>query len=693
MRIIALVICLAFISLQPAFSQELHPCGTTEKMQEAIAADPSILINQEQVNAYVKEWIENHRADVRDENLYIIPLVVHVVHDYGVENISDDQVRDAVRILNEDFRKRNADTSAIVDAFKNIAADTKIEFRLANKAPDGSCTNGIDRIHSLRTYYGDDNAKFNPWPRNEYFNVWTVRNLEDGIAGYAYFPSSVNGNSNADIDGVIILSSYMGSTGTGSTTTSRALTHELGHSMGLAHVWGFNNSPGIECGDDGIDDTPDTEGWTSCKLDGSKCNAGVIENVQNYMEYSYCSKMFTGDQGLSMQAVLNSGTAQRNNLWTEGNLLLTGTDKPTQNICAPKADFYSAAKMGCVGNPVTFNDASWNGETSSRTWTFQDGTTATPNEANPEAVFSTPGWKSVTLNVSNAAGSNEITKTNYIYISDTVAARTVGWWDGFENAEAFTEWLSFNRASNSSAFTRTTTAGYYSASSVKLSNYNNQPGDIDQLVSPSYDLSVGGEVYLNFRYSCASGTPSESLTNDIVSIFTSTDCGESWLIRTSIMKSTLANNGFVSGAYTPGGNSIWTARSILLPEFLYQPNVRFKFEYKTNGEGNNFYLDDVHVSHFPVGINDPEAAAFELEIFPNPANETSVVVLQQQSAKNVLINVLDLQGRTMAVIYDGVLSEGQHQFNLFAGGSLEPGLYVLAVNDGSTVRRVKFLVP
>jgi hypothetical protein len=40
----------------------------------------------------------------------------------------------------------------------------------------------------------------------------------------------------------------------------------------------------------------------------------------------------------------------------------------------------------------------------------------------------------------------------------------------------------------------------------------------------------------------------------------------------------------------------------------YQPNVRFKFEYRTNGQGNNIYIDDVEVQNNPVGVNDPDAA-------------------------------------------------------------------------------------
>jgi hypothetical protein len=96
--------------------------------------------------------MQSHSSDTRDETLYVIPLIFHVIHDYGTENISDDQIRDAVRIINLDYQKMNADTSLIVDQFKNIVGDAKVEFRLANKAPDGSCTSGSEDIHSLHTY-------------------------------------------------------------------------------------------------------------------------------------------------------------------------------------------------------------------------------------------------------------------------------------------------------------------------------------------------------------------------------------------------------------------------------------------------------------------------------------------------------------------------------------------------------------
>ena len=693
MRKLFAVVTLIVIYCNPAICQDFKYCGNPQKEKELIAADPSIVIYQAELNQFVHDWILSHSAHTRDDDMYIIPLVFNVIHDYGTENISDDQINDAVRILNLDYRKMNADTSLIVDQFKNIIGDAKVEFRLANKAPDGTCTNGIEHIHSLHTYAGDDDGKLGYWPRSNYLNVWTVRSFDDEIGGYAYLPADVNTSVKAPNDGVIILSSYVGSIGTGNAVTSRALTHEAGHSLGLLHPWGQSNTPGVDCGDDNIGDTPETAGWTSCNLSGIYCNTGIVENVQNFMEYSYCSEMFTDDQVLAMQAVLNSSTAQRNNLWADDNLIATGTEDTIRTPCAPKADFYAASRMTCIGTSISFHDISSNGTVASRSWTFQDGTPATSPDKDPAVAFNSPGWKTITLEVSNDQGSDATTQTSYVYVSDDAAVHSPGFFEGFEDPNAFmNEWVVFNPEGNSSKFSRITTTGYNSSSCVKLNNDNNMNGDRDQLVSPSYDLSSGGSLFLNFRYSCASGSSATANINDALTIYSSTDCGKTWLMRTTIVKSTLANVGFVSASFTPTSSAQWVGKTVLLPSSLFQPNVRFKFEYKTNGFGNNFFIDDINVSNYPVGIDDPDASLFDLNIFPNPVSNGSAAIVNLQSGTNVSVRIFDMQGKIVSVLYNDWLSEGEHHFDLDASHLNSNGMYLLLVDDGLTVQQKKFVV-
>jgi hypothetical protein len=284
----------ALLSAALAGAQDFDRCYTTEMFRERVKNHPGILAVQRQLELVTRHpSVEALSGMQRTQGtVRIIPVVFHILHNYGPENISDAQVLDEVRILNEDFRMRNPDTVAIVPAFKHIAADCEIEFRLATIDPNGNCTNGIDRIVSTLTENAGDQSKLNPWPDHQYLNIWVVSSLAwSGVAAYAYYP----GTAPAGADGVISQHRFIGSIGTGSPGTSRVITHEVGHCFNLTHVWGDTNDPGVSCGDDSVSDTPITEGWTSCNLNGSSCG-NSLDNVQNYMEYAYCDRMFTQGQ-------------------------------------------------------------------------------------------------------------------------------------------------------------------------------------------------------------------------------------------------------------------------------------------------------------------------------------------------------------------------------------------------------------
>lgn len=267
---ITLALCFIALGWQKADAQ--LNCGTDDMMQKLFAEDPSLQQHHEQLLANAYQEAQNYRAQnpgVQTQPNFIIPIVFHIIHQYGTENITDAQVQDAVDILNQDYRALNPDLSTVTDSFQALTADASIEFRLATKDPNGNCTNGIDRIYSHETNLADDEAKLNQWPREKYLNVWVVKTIgSTGVAGYAYYPSAVTGIMYTR-DGIIILSTYIGSIGTGSPGTSRALTHEIGHYLSLQHLWGSNNQPNVACGDDGIADTPVTQGWNTCPGPGT----------------------------------------------------------------------------------------------------------------------------------------------------------------------------------------------------------------------------------------------------------------------------------------------------------------------------------------------------------------------------------------------------------------------------------------
>jgi len=297
---------LALLATIASYAQRPFSCTTGEMVEKSYQDHPEFLTAHEQLEQFTADYVKNNAAERTASNsapTYLIPIVFHIIHNYGPENISDAQVYDEVKILCRDYRMRNADTASVIPSFQGIRADTKIEFRLAQKDPNGNCTNGIDRVASLLTYKAGDNSKLNDWPSNKYLNVWVVSDIANGAAGYAYFPGTINSAA----DGVLILSNYIGSIGTSNPTQSRALTHEIGHTLNLYHPWGNSNSPGVSCsGSDQVADTPDTKGWDFCPAPTAAaiCNPPVIENFSNYMDYSYCSNMFTAGQVARMTAAI-----------------------------------------------------------------------------------------------------------------------------------------------------------------------------------------------------------------------------------------------------------------------------------------------------------------------------------------------------------------------------------------------------
>lgn len=223
-------------------AQTIHKCGTTEITKELRETHPELHKAESDYNDEITRMVnlkKQQKSSASAEPVRIIPVVFHILHTYGSENISDAQVFAQMDRLNLDYRKLNADTAAIVHGFDSIAADCKIEFRLAQLDPNGNCTNGIDRIYSHLTNNAGNTAKINQWPRNKYLNVWVVKNIPSsgsGITlGFALFPSDVAGFY-APYDGIMMLATEV-------NNTSRTLTHEVGHWINLQHTWAPQTNP------------------------------------------------------------------------------------------------------------------------------------------------------------------------------------------------------------------------------------------------------------------------------------------------------------------------------------------------------------------------------------------------------------------------------------------------------------------
>ncbi len=685
MKNLFLLFTVLFIS--NAFAQEplLH-CFTTEKFKADILKNPEYEKNLSDLEDFTTQYKNNALVQhTGTRQIYVIPVVFHILHQYGPENISDAQVIDAVNIMTRDFRKLNDDTVDIIPAFKSIAADCEIEFRLATLDPNGNCTNGIEHIYTDKTNNADDDSKLNPWPNNKYLNIWTAYSLGlSGAAAYAQYPGGWG-----PTDGVMSLANYVGSIGSSSVYHSRVLTHEVGHYLNLSHVWGSNNSPGVACGDDNVSDTPISIGWNQCILAGAYCNPPIVENVQNYMEYSYCDKMFTQGQKIRMLATLNSPIGGRNNLWNSANLIATGTDGSTSAICVPTADFTVANFYSCAGAPVQYIDQSWNAPVTSRNWSFPGGNPSTSIDSAPSVNYLAAGIYNATLVVTSAGGTDSITKNATVRIT-AAPIRTMPFTEDFEDTASFPGidgWVDNPDNSISGTWTKVsnanTTAG--GSHSIKINNYNNTVGQIDSWITPSIDFSnVSYPIYVSFKVANAQRN---NTSNDELRLYYSANCGQSWSsIGYNKSGSVLSTVGILNSSFTPFTAGQWRLENANANPTHNKANVRFKFQ-NTSDRGNNIYIDDINITGNIVGIDETEELQTGFALYPNPSLGTSKVSFALNKNGNVIIGVKNILGQTLETSPVKNLSSGMHEYTLPV---LTPGIYLVevTVNNKRFVRKL-----
>ena len=269
------------------------------------------------------------------ENIKRIPVVVHIIHNgepIGTgANINYAQVVSQIEVLNEDFR-RKAGTNGFNTHSSGV--DTEIEFYLATKDPDGNILSepGVDRFNGRRASW-PKGAIRNPidvlikpvtiWNPNEYFNIWTVNFggfVSRNLLGYAQFPSNSNlrglesDGGSAKTDGIVIGYKYFGSSEKGNFPDliapydlGRTTTHEVGHWLGLRHIWGDGNC----IADDYCKDTPRSAAPNNTCTANISCKSADM--IENYMDYTPdgCMNIFTDDQKRRMQTVLQNSPRRK----------------------------------------------------------------------------------------------------------------------------------------------------------------------------------------------------------------------------------------------------------------------------------------------------------------------------------------------------------------------------------------------
>ncbi len=391
-----LITFITILSSNSLFAQNLS-CGSHTHHLNLLQNDPQYVINRQAIENQTAAYTAS--AQPKKRFVKTIPVVVHVLYNTVSQNVSDAQIASQIQVLNEDFRKLNADVSNAPAAFSGLAADCEINFCLAQRDPNGNASTGIERKYTTNTNWTQNDAmKYNmyggldAWDRNSYLNIWVVK--INGLLGYSQFPGG-----SPLTDGVVINYRAFGTMGSAIApyNKGRVATHEVGHWLNLFHIWGDDG--GSCAGTDLVNDTPNQAGENyGCPTFPLVSCSGAPDGdmFMNYMDYTNdaCKNMFTAGQKVRIDALFTPSGARYALLNSLG--------------CVPV--FTCSIPSGIGASTVTTNSAiiSWGSVTGATSYTLEY----------KEATAS--GWNAITTTTPSFSLVGLNANTNYeFHVSTT----------------------------------------------------------------------------------------------------------------------------------------------------------------------------------------------------------------------------------------------------------------------------------
>jgi len=639
-KIFTLII--ALIALQQSTLAQ-RVCGTTEYQMMLEQEDPSIIQRRDEIEQFTRDYLMNNPQG--DRALVTIPVVVHVVYNTTAENISDAQIQSQITVLNQDFRRLNADVANTPSAFSSLVGDANIEFCLATTDPNGNPTNGVLRVPTTATSFGTNNTVksstsggSNAWNASRYLNMW-VCDISGSILGYAQFPGG-----SASTDGVVIDYQYFGTIGTATApfNKGRTATHEVGHWLNLRHIWGDD---GTGCtGSDQVTDTPNAAGSNvGCPaFPLVTCSNGPNGDMfMNYMDYTddACMYMFSNGQVSRMQALFATGGARASLLTSNG----CGT--PTPALCG--------AITGLTAGSITQTGATIS-------WAAVSGATGYVLQYKPA---SSTVWTTINVATTSFAISGLTAGTAY----NTQVQSVCSAGNGSFSAINFT----------TTATTTTCTDNYESNNTTSSAALIPVNTNIVARIATSTDKDW-------FRFSNTS--TARNIRIDLTGLPADYDVR---LYNPSGTQVAISQNGGTASEVITYNTTTTGTWRVQVYGYSGAFNSTLCYTLRASISSSSFREgDETPVAELSATTSESNVAI--ANVFPNPTNGKLNVILEATEAQNAQLRICDITGRT-ALQHNATCTSGSNTFILDME-SLPNGYYLLLIDNGiasSTMRVVK----
>ena len=372
-------------------------------------------------------------------------------------------------------------------------------------------------------------------------------------------------------------------------------------------------------------------------------------------------------------------------------LLRNGTNRSAYEI-----DFYentppsaqiSADKLeiNCMNDTVRFVDhsavrlssASW-------LWTFPGGTPNSSSLEDPVVVYSGPGAYDVTLEVTDAFGSNTQTITDFIAYTDSVSPITnaISYAQDFESGtyppEGWTkpDWtFGWNSIELDTGINCTPTTAIY------VNHYwIDRRGEEVYLITNKVKLGGGttAQNWLTYDYAyCGYSGYADGLRIEI-----SIDCGTTWDSIYGASGTALQTTGYVNSPWHPTCGT-WASDSLDLTAHGYNGDTIMVRFVAINDYGNCFFMDNININGQNILQVQELEDSFHTSIYPNP---TKGIFSIRTDSDNLEVSIYSTLGE---LVLKEKIIDGLKQIDL---SNQSKGVYFVKLKSGDKTEQRKLII-